>query len=354
MMRIKNNMGPRGGEVWRWARLGAVLALVCAAWMPARASVSILLEQPYGDLSLVNPAGHAAVYLDNICADGPLKLRPCLPGEMGVVISRYDGVGTVDWVATPLVPYLYAVDHVAEIPDWVDKATVSRLRDEYRRAHLAALVPDGPDGKTPGGNWYELAGSAYDRTIYGFRVNTTPEQDAMLIALFNDRPNKNRYNGAFTNCADFVRVTINRFYPHAIRRNFIADLGMTTPKSVARGLAHYAKKHPETGLTVFVVPQVKGTLPRSHQVEGFSEGLIKRYGIPLVLVSPTTAAVSLVAYVVHGRFAMPKDAPELALHDAPGDELASGAVTPVTSSVQGGEAIGWHTGGMFVVNKHAQ
>ena len=332
----------------------AVWTLILLASVPARASVSILLEQPYGEFGRMNPTGHAAVYLDHVCADGPLKLRPCEPGELGVVISRYDGIGTVDWVAMPLIPYLYAVQTADEIPTDVDRVAVDLLRDEYRRAYLEDVAPDLPDGRAPGGNWYELAGSAFDRTIYGFRVNTTAEQDAGLIAIFNDRPNKSRYNGAFINCADFVRVTINRFYPHAIRRNFVADLGMTTPKSVARSLAHYAAKHPEAGLSMFVIPQVKGSLPRSRQVEGVSEGLIKQYGLPLILLSPTTAAVALVAYIGHGRFAMPKTAPVLAVSGESTLDVAGGGFPPVNSSVIAGSPIGWRTTGMMLVHSRAQ
>ena len=35
--------------------------------------------------------GHAAVYLSGVCAETPLVLRRCGPGETGVVLSRYDG-----------------------------------------------------------------------------------------------------------------------------------------------------------------------------------------------------------------------------------------------------------------------
>ena len=346
---------PQHSQTFRRQWFALCIMLLLAA-LPARASVSILLEQPYGEFGFVNPTGHSAIYLDHVCADGPLKLRPCEPGEMGVVLSRYDGIGTIDWVAMPLIPYLYAVDTAAEIPPEVDHATVDRLRDDYRRRHLEALAPDLPGGKTPEGNWYELAGSAFDRTIYGFRVNTTPEQDARLIAIFNDLRNHSRYNGAFTNCADFVRVTINRFYPHAIRRNFVADLGISTPKSVARSLAHYAAKHPETGLSVFVIPQVKGSLPRSRPVEGVSESLIKKYGLPLILLSPPTAAAALVAYIGHGRFSMPRSAPELAI-PVPGTEVdlaGGGSFPPLNSSVIAGSPIGWRTTGMMLVHSRAQ
>ncbi len=160
-----------------------------------------------------------------------------------MVISRYDGIGNHDWLAMPLIPYLYSVSSPEEIPQIIDFVGEQRLRDAYRREYLRSLAPDLPNGGVPGGNWYELVGSAFDRTIYGFRVTTTAEQDARFIAVFNDSRNVERYDGLFRNCADFARVVLNEFYPHAVRRNYVANLGLTWPKSVARSLSHYARKH---------------------------------------------------------------------------------------------------------------
>ena len=291
-----------------FAALCLFLSLVC---IPARADVALLLEQPYGKLGIFNPAGHSAIYLDHVCAETPLVLRMCRAGELGVVLSRYDGIGTYDWVAMPLLPYLYSVDTADQIPAFVTHQTEDDLRDAYRRKYLEAIAPDVAGGAAPGGNWYELLGSSFDRTIYGFKVVTTRDQDEDLVALFNDRRNVERYNGAFINCADFARVLINRYYPHAVRRNLIADFGITSPKSVARSLAHYAAKHPETHLKAFVIPQVKGDLPRSHPAACVSESLLKKYGLPMAVLSPEVTAAVFVAYVGQGRFAMPKDAPLL-------------------------------------------
>ncbi len=292
----------------------AVCFLGAAVAVPARASIAVLVEEPYGGIGM-NPAGHSAIYFDHVCAASPTVLRPCDEGELGAVISRYDGIDHYDWLAMPLVAYLYAVDNADAVPETMDKAAEEKLRDAYRRKYLEEIAPDREDGGAPGGNWYQLVGSAYDRTLYGFQVKTTAEQDAGLIAMFNDRRNVERYNGAFTNCADFARVTINRFYPHAIRRNFIADFGITTPKQVGHALTRYGKKHPETGLAVFTVPQVAGSLPRSRKVKGVSESLVttKRYMFPITVVQPVATAVMLVAYVGKGRFSMPKDAPVLSL-----------------------------------------
>jgi len=294
----------------------AAAAVAASGGSCAHAAVSLLLEQPYGGLGVVNPTGHAAIYLDHVCAATPVELRACQPGELGVVISRYDGITNHDWIAVPLVPYLYAVDSPDEIPQTMNRRLEVELRDLYRRHALESVAPDLPNGATPEGNWYELVGSAYDRTIYGFSVATTPEQDARLIAMFNDRRNVQHYNGAFRNCADFVRTTINSIYPHAIRRNFIADFGLTTPKSVARGLTHYASKHPDVDFKVFMVPQVPGSIPRSYGVQDVAESLLKRYGIPLIVLSPIATGVVFVAYMGHGRFDMPQDAPVLDLRQS--------------------------------------
>ena len=55
------------------------------------------------------PLGHTAIYLDRVCADGPLKVRMCHAGEpQGVVLSRYYAIGKYDWLATPVMQFLYA------------------------------------------------------------------------------------------------------------------------------------------------------------------------------------------------------------------------------------------------------
>src|SRR6202167_2950642 len=154
--------------------LVAIGMLVLVSASLASASATLLLEEPYGKLGFFTATGHAAVYLSGVCAESPVKLRPCAPGELGAVISRYDGVGGYDWVAIPLIPYLYAVERTDDIPLLVDPKVVTFLRDQYRRKHMEEIVPDPSNGEVPGGNWYELVGSAYDRASYAFEVETTP------------------------------------------------------------------------------------------------------------------------------------------------------------------------------------
>ncbi|MGC9159701.1 MAG: DUF4105 domain-containing protein, partial [Terracidiphilus sp.] len=113
-----------------------MLALFPAA---GRAEAALLLEQPYGFFGWVNPTGHNALYFDRICAATPVRLRRCRPGELGVVIARYQGIDDYDWIAVPLIPYLYSVESASEVPDHVNREIVDRLRNRYREAHLAGL-----------------------------------------------------------------------------------------------------------------------------------------------------------------------------------------------------------------------
>jgi hypothetical protein len=284
-----------------------LLMLVLAA--RAHASVALLMEEPFGKFGAMNPTGHAAVYLNHICAQSPTELRPCQPGEFGVVISRYHKIDGYDWIAIPLIPYLYAVDDGSDVPVSVDPAGVVALRNAYRRKNLLDLAPDNKKGRAPKGEWIQLVGSAYDRTIHGFEVVSTSEQDERFIALFNDRRNVGHFNLLFHNCADFSRAVLDIYLPGAIHRSFIADLGLTTPKQVARALVKYDEKHPETEMSAFIIPQVAGSVPRSHPVDGVAESLVKskKYVIPMTVLSPELTGGMVIAYLTRGRMKLPSD-----------------------------------------------
>jgi hypothetical protein len=245
-----------------------------------------------------------AVYLSNVCAVTPVVLRRCMEGESGVVLSRYDGISGYDWVAIPLIPYLYAVDKPESVPLFADARLVGFLRDQYRRGHLESVAPDHPDGGMPTGNWYELIGSSYDRTIYGFEIETSPEQDAALIDKLNGDPNGQRYNFVARNCADFVREVINFYYPRALHRSLVGDLGVTTPKQIAKMMARYSQHHPELTSANFLLPQVPGSVPRSKPIHGVLESVIaaKKYMIPIVILHPYIGGGLLAEHFLHKGF----------------------------------------------------
>jgi hypothetical protein len=243
--------------IWKSFVFWAVVLALSGAQLHAQAT--LLLEEPYSYDGTFAGTGHAAVYLSRVCADSPTILRRCHAGETGVVISRYHRVAGRDWIAIPLLRYLYAVGSAEDIPLVADPQLVNFLRHNY----LETV------GITDAGS-YQLAGSAYDRTTFGFRIATRPEQDDQLIALLNSGQNNEAYKLLSRNCADFAKQVINFYYPKAIHRSIIGDLGVMTPKQSAKSLVHFAKHHPEMQLTTFIIPQVPG-LKRSKPVHGVIE-----------------------------------------------------------------------------------
>jgi hypothetical protein len=276
------------------------LMMTCSAF--AGSTATLLLEEPYGRLGFFTATGHAAAYLSGVCAETPLVLRPCAPGETGVVISRYNGVGKYDWVAIPLIPYLYAVERPEDIPLFADTKMTAFLRDRYRRKYLEAIAPDVKNGETPAGNWYELIGSSYDRTIYGFEIKTTRKQDLALIKTLNSSANVSHFHTVSRNCADFAKDIINFYYPKALHRSVFADVGITTPKQMAKTLTRFSARHPEIQFSRIVIAQVPGSMSRSTTAHGVVESFFKskKYIVPSAVVSPIFAGCVAGVYFTTG------------------------------------------------------
>lgn len=286
----------------RWRGSIGMIAMLALSASLAHASATLLLEEPYGKLGFFTATGHAAVYLSGVCAETPLVLRACAPGEQGAVISRYDGVGGYDWVAIPLIPYLYAVEKPEDIPLFADPKMVTFLRDQYRRQHLQEVASDLEDGNAPGGNWYELVGSAYDRAAYAFEIETSADQDRAFIEAYNHAANRSHFRTVSRNCADFAKDVINFYYPKALHRSLVADVGIATPKQMAITMVKFSSRHPELAFSRYVIPQIPGTAARSTAVHGVVESFFKskKYIVPSIAVSPIFAGCVAAVYVGTG------------------------------------------------------
>jgi hypothetical protein len=288
-----------------------VFAALCG--MHARAQAALLMEEPYGFFGALNPTGHNALYFNRICAETPVKLRRCGPGEMGAVIARYQGIDGYDWVAIPLLPYLYAVDNPADVPDHVNRQMVDQLRDRYHEKHLLGwLGPEVSPGNLVRGGWTQLVGEAYERRIFAFSFNTTPEQDDALIARLNNSANRTQFDLLFQNCADFARVILNSYFPHTFRRSIFPDAGMTTPKQTTYKLVRYARKHPGLDLQVFEIPQIPGYRRMSHSNKSIDESFVTTiYAIPITILNPYVTGALLVDYLVRGHYHLIPRHPEV-------------------------------------------
>ncbi len=291
-----------------------------------RGQAALLMEEPYGFFGTLNPTGHTAIYFSRICAETPVKLRRCRPGEEGSVIARYQGIAGYDWVAMPLVPYLYSVEDVPEAPTRVDHATVLRLRNSYHERHMGMLKRDVFAGNLVRDGWTQLVGVAYERRIYAYRFETTEEQDDAMMERLNDRKNRSHFDLLYDNCADFARSLMNVYFPRTFRRNIFPDAGVTTPRQITYKLVRYAKKHPELELTVFEIPQVPGYRRMSRANKSVAASLMTTgYAVPLTLLNPYVAGAIFVDYLVRGRYPLvPKSLTVL----APDTLEALGSVRP--------------------------
>jgi len=278
-----------------------VLFPFCSVYCHAQAA--LLMEEPFGFFGLANPTGHTALYLVHVCAETPVKLRRCEPGEMGVVISRYHGIDNYDWVAIPLIPYLYSVGSLDDVPSTADAGTVKRMRERYREAHLQSLGPHLHKGNLIRAGWTQLLGESYDRRIYALRFNTTPEQDEELIERLNNSPNHSHFSLLFNNCADFAQSILREWFPGSFGRRIFPDLGITTPKGTAHSLVKFASKHPNTDLQVYEIPQVPGSRRPSLGTKDVAQSLTTTgYAVPIVLLNPYLAGGIFLDYLVSGRY----------------------------------------------------
>jgi hypothetical protein len=315
----------------RFTYLLTALAAAMLSSAAGSAQAALLIEQPYGFFGVVNPTGHSAIYFERICAETPLKLRRCQPGELGAVVSRYQGISGYDWVAIPLVPYLYSVENVASVQPRVLPLTVEHLRGRYHEAHLLGLGKNLRAGSLIKGGWTQLVGAAYERRIYVFRFQTAEEQDDALIARLNAAPNHSHFDLIVNNCADFARKQLNFYFPGTFKRGIFPDAGVSTPKQIAHKLARRAQKHPEMQLTVFEIPQIPGNRRPSRSNKDVDESLSTTlYAIPIAIVSPYLSGGLLVDYLFRGRYRI---LPKHPLVLAP-DDLTAWARPPSTSHPQ--------------------
>lgn len=301
-----------------------------------RGQAALLMEEPYGFFGTINPTGHTAVYFSRLCVQTPAKLRRCEAGELGAVIARYQGISSYDWVAMPLLPYLYSVEDSSDVPERVNREKVTRMRRAYHEEHLAGLSAN--EGNLLHGGWDQLIGVSYERRIYAFRFATTEEQDDALMDELNDRENKSHFNLVYNNCADFARILMNSYFPGTFHRAFFPDAGMTTPRQIASKLVHYSKEHPEAEVSVFEISQVPGYRRRSGRNKSVSASLITTgYAIPLAVLNPYLAGAIFVDYIARGRYPVlpahpvvlePRQLSQLSGIEMPAPEPAASVAAP--------------------------
>jgi hypothetical protein len=286
----------------------AAFILAFLACSSARAGVGVILNESLDtSVERITGSGHTAVYFSHICAESPVKLRLCRPGEEGSVMSNYINLGEdrpYEWNIVPLSVYVYGVENPRNRPLVGTDKVKAALEERYREKYLAAYCASDSCKTSDKAEWREMVGAGLVRSMYIFLVETTTQQDLELIAKFNSAPNENHFNGAMRNCADFTKDAVNDYFPHSAHRDFLNDFGMTSPKAVARSFTHYALSHPEMQFRVLHFSQLPGTIKRSTEARSGTEQLYhsKKLLIPMIILADHELPVVAASYLLTGRF----------------------------------------------------
>ncbi len=299
---------PRGADYpfkWAW---GLALFLLFLACSRAYGDVGVVLNESLDtSVEWFTDSGHTAVYFSRICAESPVRLRPCRPGEEGSVMSTYENLGEdqrYGWNIVPLGVYVYGVRDARNRPVFGTEKIKSLLEDSYRNQSLADYCSGQNCRASKKAEWRYMVGAGMTRSMYIFVVRTTPQQDIELIEKFNSLPNQNHFNGMTHNCADFVKGVVDTYFPHAAHRDVINDFGMTSPKAVARTFTHYALSHPELKFYVLHFSQLPGTIRRSTETRNGIEMLYrsKILLVPMVIYADYELPMVAAAHVLTARF----------------------------------------------------
>jgi hypothetical protein len=252
-------------------RLLLALGLVLATASPSRGEVGVIVLEPVDALGFFTRVGHSATYFSNICPDGsPVRMRLCLPGERGGVVSKYAPLSEhedFDWAIVPFEAYVHGVA-TPELAPLIGTPGLQRAieRESFGPLFSAALRSTRP-GQLPEGQWKAALATRFDRSLYVFAVATTAEDDAALVSAFNAASNKSRFNFFYRNCSDQAKAILDLILPQIRVVGDLADgVTMQTPNGLAKALVARGLEHPELRLRVRRYAQLPGTFGRSRDV----------------------------------------------------------------------------------------
>lgn len=299
-----------------------------------RADIGVVIADPTGiGSSAYTHAGHALVYLSNVCAETPVKARLCKPGEQGSMVTIFPNFYEREPYAWNLVPvslYLEGTMRSGQRLLYGSREVKTALTMSAKIGYLRSVCGEACP-PLEHAYWRDLVASTIERDVFVYAVKTTPAQDETAVRWLNDQPNVNHYNGMTHNCAMFAQSLINTLFPHSVRRDILNDLGMMSPKAAARSFSHWAEKRPELGFYSMHFAQKPGSVQRSCSASSGTEAAIhiKKYLIPAAMIGDHEVAGSFfVAYFLTGRFSLYKEYLRYPAQETPGLRTASVSTMP--------------------------
>lgn len=260
----------RSRSRWTWCVARLVLGVLLATPASARADIGVIVLEPIGALGFFTRVGHAGTYFSNICQDGsPIRMRLCLPGESGGVVSKYSPLSEhedYDWAIVPFEEYMHGLVS-ADLAPIIGTPKLQSAIERYNFGPLFSSDLETTLGELPDGQWKAALATRFDRNIYILSVETSAADDAIIVAAFNAAPNKSRFNFFYRNCSNQAKAIFALILPQI---ETIGDrtsgITMETPKGLAKALVEQALENPELNLRVRRYAQIPGTFARSRDV----------------------------------------------------------------------------------------
>ncbi len=310
-----------------------LFAALFAVWGPAaRADMGVVLADPTTiGASRFTHAGHSLVYLSGVCAETPVHARLCRPGEQGSIVTTYPDfreIGKFSWNMVPVSLYLQGSVQPGNRLLYTSQPVKNALQERARAGFLQPVCAENECPPLMHTYWRDLVAATSVRDLWIFAVRSSPSEDQAAVEWLNSSVNVNHYNTFTNNCADFTRKFLDAIFPHAVHRDILNDLGMTSPKAAARSFSRWALRQPARGFYAMHFAQQPGSFPRGSIARSGTEAGIhtKAYLLPAALIGDHEIAGSFfVAYFLTGRFGLYKTyarhpGPSLPDAGAPGTE----------------------------------
>jgi hypothetical protein len=228
-------------------------------------------------------------------------MRICHPGEHGGVVSKYTPFSEdtdYDWAIVPFETYVHGFSSAQAAPIIATPLLRQAIeRYDFDRVFAGALHPTA-DGRLPDGEWKATLATRFERSFYLFSVDTSPADDAAIVAAFNTAPNKSRFNFFYRNCSNQAKDIFDLVMADAIGDR--ADgLTMESPKGLAKALVAHARAHADLHLRVRRYAQTPGTFARSRSALFPMENTYRSTAFAPYWVFGGFREVALGAFVYH-------------------------------------------------------
>lgn len=273
------------------------------------ANVGIVIHDTLGGLRPLFQGGHAGLYISSACIDktkNKPSVRICGSSDSakGVVLGRYMKLSEyekLDFVPVSFSGYFYGSKDIQSRPYFGNHKIIKELFNRTYTSELSHFVSR-KEGEAAG-RWSKAIGAALLRNSYIYEVETTLEEDAMIVEAINNYEHSGKFNTLTSNCSHFVREVLNMLFFGFVDQVSEVDLVTSTPKGVGLALEAVASKN-NRKFIITKIPQLPGMHLKSGPISNGPE-MLSEAGIMLgsvLLLGPVGILPASIALIATNTF----------------------------------------------------